>query len=69
MIRKAPKGEYKIRAHYYASHQQSVFGPATATATVFTDWGRPNQESQTMSLRLEKAREMATIGSVVIGKD
>lgn len=65
-IRRAPKGSYRIRAHYYASHQQTVFGPATATATVFTNWGRPDQTSRTMSLRLEKAREMCEIGTVKI---
>ena len=67
MLRKAPAGNYKIRAHYYASHQQEVFGPATATATIFTDWGRPNQDFQTLSIRLDKAREMIELGTVQIG--
>jgi tetratricopeptide (TPR) repeat protein len=67
LIRKAPAGGYRIRAHYYASHQQEVFGPATATATIFTDWGRPNQAFQTLSIRLDKAREMIDLGTVQIG--
>ena len=67
LLRKAPAGNYKIRAHYYASHQQEVFGPATATATIFTDWGRPNQDFQTLSIRLDKAREMIELGTVQIG--
>jgi tetratricopeptide (TPR) repeat protein len=67
LIRKAPAGGYRIRAHYYASHQQEVFGPATATATIFTDWGRPNQLFQTLSIRLDKAREMIELGTVQIG--
>ena len=67
LLRKAPAGNYKIRAHYYASHQQEVFGPATATATIFTDWGRPNQAFQTLSIRLDKAREMIELGTVQIG--
>ena len=52
MIRNAPAGSYRIRAHYFASHQQAVFGPATATATAFTDWGRPEQAFRTISIRL-----------------
>ena len=67
LVRKAPAGGYRIRAHYYASHQQEVFGPATATATIFTDWGRPNQTFQTLSIRLDKAREMIDLGTVQIG--
>jgi tetratricopeptide (TPR) repeat protein len=67
MLRKAPAGGYRIRAHYFASHQQEVFGPATATATIFTDWGRPNQDFQTLSIRLDKAREMIELGTVRIG--
>ena len=69
LLRKAPAGNYKIRAHYFASHQQEVFGPATATATIFTDWGRPNQRFQTLSIRLDKAREMIELGTVRIGAD
>ena len=67
MLRKAPSGGYRIRAHYFASHQQEVFGPATATATIFTDWGRPNQTFQTLSIRLDKAREMMELGDVTVG--
>ena len=69
LLRKAPAGGYRIRAHYFASHQQEVFGPATATATIFTDWGRPNQDFQTLSIRLDKAREMIELGEVaIVGK-
>ena len=67
LLRSAPAGGYRIRAHYFASHQQEVFGPATATATIFTDWGRPNQTFQTLSIRLDKAREMIDLGEVNVG--
>lgn len=60
----APKGEYKVRAHYYASHRQAVFGPATVTATIFTDWGRPNQKSERLSIRLDRQKQMIDLGSV-----
>ena len=66
LLRKAPIGAYRIRAHYFASHQQAVFGPATVTATIFTDWGRANQTFQTLSIRLDKAREMIDLGEVKI---
>lgn len=60
----APAGTYKIMSNYYASHQQKLTGPVTVTATVFTNWGRENETSQTMSLRLEKAKDKVKIGSI-----
>ena len=66
LLRKAPRGAYRIRAHYFASHRQEVFGPATATATIFTDWGRPNQRFQTLSIRLDQARQMIQLGTVTV---
>ena len=67
-IRKAREGLYNIRAHYYASHQQTVFGPATCTLTIYTDWGRPEQKQQVTSTRLENAREMVFVGNAAYGE-
>lgn len=66
-IRRAIDGVYIVRAHYFASHQQAVFGPANCTLTVFTDWGRPTQSKQVTSTRLENAKEMVDVGRVVWG--
>lgn len=67
-IRNAPKGAYKVRAHYFASHQQEVFGPATVTATAFSNWGRPEQKSSKLSIRLDKKKQMIDLGSVSFEK-
>lgn len=68
-IRKAKKGEYLIRAHYFASHQQTVFGPATCTLTVYTDWGRPTQSQVITTTRLDQANQMIPVGSVSYAPD
>ena len=68
-IHHARDGAYDIRAHYYASHQQAVFGPATCTLTVYTNWGRTNQEQTITTTRLEKAREMVSVGKVAFGDE
>jgi len=62
----APKGVYKILANYFGSRQQTLVGPATVTATVFTNWGRPEEKRQTLSLRLEKPKDKVEIGSVTL---
>ncbi|MDO4798822.1 MAG: DUF2135 domain-containing protein, partial [Coriobacteriales bacterium] len=63
-IRKAREGVYRVRAHYFASHQQTVFGPATCTLTVYTDWGRPAQTRRITSVRLDRKHEMVSVGEV-----
>lgn len=66
-IRRAREGVYNIRAHYFASHQQTVFGPATCTLTVYCDWGRPNQTQTITSMRLDREREMIPVGTASYG--
>ena len=67
LVRQAFKGAYAIKAKYYGSRQQTVTGPATLTATVFTDWGRPNERLQTLTVRLDKPHDIVEIGRVTIG--
>ncbi len=67
LVRQAFKGAYAIKAKYYGSRQQTVIGPATLTATVFTDWGRPNEKRQSLTLRLDKPHDIVEIGRVTFG--
>jgi len=67
VVRRAVPGPYAVKAHYYGSSQQTLVGPATLTATVFTNWGRPDEKKQLLTLRLESPREMEEIGVVTIG--
>lgn len=69
LVRRAVPGLYKIFAHYYGSRQQTVIGPATITATVFTDFGRPTEKKQVLTLRLDKPRDRAEIGEVRFAGD
>jgi Ca-activated chloride channel homolog len=67
LIRRAPSGPYLIKANYYGSRQQTLVGPATVTATVFTDWGRAGEQRQVLTLRLDKPREMVEVGTIAFG--
>ncbi len=66
VLREAKPGEYIIKAHYYGSHQQSITGPCTITATVFTNYGRDEELKQVLTLRLEKASNQELVGKVNI---
>ena len=61
---KGQKGVYKVLTHYFGSSQQRLTGPATATATVYTNWGRPEEKRQILSLRLDKPKEKVTVGEI-----
>ncbi|KOR30111.1 hypothetical protein TI03_00320 [Achromatium sp. WMS1] len=64
MVRRAQSGTFHIFAHYYGSNQQTVIGPTTITATVFTNFGRSTQKRQILTLRLDKVKSRADIGFV-----
>ena len=65
---KGQNGVYKVLTHYYGSSQQKLTGPATATATVYTDWGRATEKRQILSLRLDKPKEKVTVGEITFAK-
>jgi Ca-activated chloride channel family protein len=67
LIRRAPGGEYQVFVRYFGSQQTGLLGPATVTATVFTDWGRPGERSQRLTLRLDRQGEQIPVGAVQIG--
>jgi Ca-activated chloride channel family protein len=68
LMRIAPTGSYALKTNYFASHQQTVSGPATITATVFTNWGRPNEKRETITIRLDKPKENVEIGTIKFGR-
>ena len=59
-------GDYTIKAHYYGSHQQTVAGPCTVVVTVFTNYARPNEEREVLTLRLDQASDDVIVGTINI---
>jgi Ca-activated chloride channel homolog len=64
LVRRALPGDYTVKVHYYGSGQQTVVGPATLIATVYTSWGRPDERRQVLTLRLDAPRELERVGVV-----
>jgi tetratricopeptide (TPR) repeat protein len=67
-VRRNQGGTYRIRTNYFGSREQKITGGTTVQATVFTDWGRPTEKRQSLSLRLTRDRETVTIGEVNVAK-
>jgi hypothetical protein len=66
ILHKAMPGTYIIKAHYYGSHQQTICGPCTVTATVFTNFGRADEQKQIITLRLDETSDQELVGDITI---
>ncbi|MBC8140025.1 MAG: DUF2135 domain-containing protein, partial [Armatimonadetes bacterium] len=66
-VRRGVKGKYTITTNYFASREQKITGGTTVQATVYTDWGRPTERTQSLSLRMTTGKETVTIGDVTLG--
>ena len=67
-VRRARPGRYAVKANYYGSREQGLAGPTTVQATIITNFGRPQEERRSITLRLEEAREVVDIGEVSFGQ-
>jgi tetratricopeptide (TPR) repeat protein len=64
MLKKALKGKYKVMLNYYGDSQQKIAGPTTVMAEIFTNYGKPNQQSKTIALQMQKGNN----GEVLVGE-
>ena len=64
VLRKAVPGVYQIKAHYYGSRQQTVAGACTVIAHVYLHYGRPEEQKQVMTLRLDRPSDQVVVGEV-----
>ena len=60
-------GTYTIQANYYGSYQQTLTGPATILATIFTNFGRPDEQRRTITVRLSEVKDIVDVGEVTLG--
>ncbi|WP_282050489.1 VIT domain-containing protein [Maribacter aquivivus] len=64
MLKNAIKGEYKILVDYYADDVQKISGPTVLKITMFTNYGKPNEERKTTVVRLDKEKDELEVGSL-----
>jgi Uncharacterized protein conserved in bacteria (DUF2135) len=61
-----PIPAYKVKAHYYGSHQQTICGSCTVIVDVFTNYGRASEKHEVLTLRLDEPSSEVVIGEVTI---
>ncbi len=64
LIHRAPVGDYTVKVHFYGNDSPELSGATTLYVDVFTNYGRFNQQKQTMSLRLEDEGDDYLVGTV-----
>jgi hypothetical protein len=63
-IKKALPGKYKVQVNYFGSSRQTISGPTTIQAELYTNYGKPNEKKQEVTLRLGQNKEILDIGSL-----
>jgi len=66
LIKKAAKGTYQIKAHYYGDRRQTIAGPITLRAEIFQHYGTPRQTSCSVVIQLKKQRQVIDLGEVMV---
>jgi len=63
-IRRAMKGTYTVRTKFFGSSAATLQGAVTLTVDLYTDYGRPTQHHESLTLRLTENKETFTVGEL-----
>ncbi len=63
-LHRAMSGVYRINVNYYGSSAATPLGPVTVQAEVITGFGRPGEKHQSLTLRLDQAKETVNVGEI-----
>jgi uncharacterized protein YfaP (DUF2135 family) len=63
LIHRALPGTYKVQANYFGSRAQTLTGAVTVQLDLFSNYGRPNEQKKSITLRLTEAKETITVGT------
>ena len=64
LIKKAMHGKYKIQVNYFGSNSQTLLGPVTVHADIFTNFGRPNEQKKSITMRLNERQDTLTVSDI-----
>jgi uncharacterized protein YfaP (DUF2135 family) len=66
LLKKAIPGKYKIEVNYYGTSQQRAAGPPTISAKLITNYGMPNEKTESIILRLKGSKSVVYVGELVV---
>lgn len=65
ILKKSPKGTYKIKVKYYSDSQQKISGPAFLKLTYFKNYGKKNEVQKTKLVRLKERSKVLDVGELI----
>ncbi|MCB0835261.1 MAG: DUF2135 domain-containing protein [Bacteroidetes bacterium] len=65
LLKAAMKGTYKVQVNYYGSNQQRIAGPTNIQMRLITNYGKPNEKTQSITMRLASESEVIDVGELV----
>jgi hypothetical protein len=65
VVHKAIAGKYLIQVNYYGTRQQTLYGPATVQAELYTHYGMPDEVKKEITIRMKENKEVVDIGELV----
>ncbi|MDB5208326.1 MAG: hypothetical protein JWR72_3401, partial [Flavisolibacter sp.] len=66
-VKKAVAGNYTIDANLFGDTRQTIGGPITIRAELYTDFGKPSQQRKTINFRVTDSKEVVRIGELKFG--
>ena len=68
LIKHSAQGSYFVQVNYYGTGQQTIYGPTTVQAELYTNYGKPNEQKKEITLQLTDNKEVIDIGRLVFTK-
>jgi hypothetical protein len=65
LIKHSSQGSYFVQVNYYGTRQQTIYGPTTVQAELYTNYGKPNEQKKEITLQLTDNKEVIDIGRLV----
>jgi len=69
MIRKAVTGKYLVQSNYFGTHSQALLTPVNLHLVFITNFGKPSQKRQEVTIRLESKHDVIDVGTFSFGDD
>jgi uncharacterized protein YfaP (DUF2135 family) len=66
LLKRAQPGKYLVHVNYYGNRQQIIAGATTVQLEMTTDFGKPNANTEAVTLRLQGSKELIKVGEFVI---
>lgn len=63
LLKKAMSGKFKVQVNYYGTRQQRIAGPTNIQVKLITGYGRKDQKSREITLRLADESEVIDVGT------